>query len=529
MNYRAVRPLDPDAVAAADAAVAPETGGRRLTMGPEDQQLRDKWMRAYVAAGGKVEPIKPKNRAPNGCTENCPLNKAVTGKIVSLTFRSDHLDSAGKKKLKKAVKAPVKIYTLTWNDAKKKSETQVEDYDSLFGDDFTEFSKPEWADARGGSADSHPISQTRDTLVKVDLEIDVTVTPDGQSAQLTEVRGKSGKGALNFQHPVSQTLKTQRITLKDVTAAIKLPAYVDGFKASIDWSLIVDGKKVPIGTTGEHRVYVTLDQPGGKLYSPVNNAFEDGGTEQVVTEPRLQYSVLAAQRKGASDEQECVDAIFIKLMKLGVGYVLGRRWENDVDNTGVSPKPSLHHYLWLCNSSKGQGECHNIAAAFAVACRMIGVKGSFKVGYMYPWPGRDNTPPSYPRSTIKSAGGNNILGKLNQRHTRSHASAGHGTESLVFLDGTDRANNFEGVAAYKGKALYAIGDDVFDKYPLADDNASCYFAQRQVRQTVDDPLRLPILNMNKGAFELVFSDTSTYTHCNEPYPGKSSRKFRWEE
>ena len=48
---RLEEPLDPDAVAAADAELAKITGGRKLTMDPEDADLRKKWVDAYLAAG----------------------------------------------------------------------------------------------------------------------------------------------------------------------------------------------------------------------------------------------------------------------------------------------------------------------------------------------------------------------------------------------------------------------------------------------------------------------------------------------
>jgi hypothetical protein len=45
--------LNPDAIAAADAALAKETGGRKLTMSPEDTALREKWVQAYLNSGGE--------------------------------------------------------------------------------------------------------------------------------------------------------------------------------------------------------------------------------------------------------------------------------------------------------------------------------------------------------------------------------------------------------------------------------------------------------------------------------------------
>lgn len=68
---RLQRPLDPNAVKAANAAVSAETGGRQLTMEPEDAELRKKWVDAYLKAGGKeAENFNPKQvRKP---VQECP-------------------------------------------------------------------------------------------------------------------------------------------------------------------------------------------------------------------------------------------------------------------------------------------------------------------------------------------------------------------------------------------------------------------------------------------------------------------------
>jgi hypothetical protein len=73
---KAKRPLNPDAVQAANAALADETGGRQLTMGPEDGALRKKWMDAYLAAGGKADPDTPAGGASGGGSKPaapCPI------------------------------------------------------------------------------------------------------------------------------------------------------------------------------------------------------------------------------------------------------------------------------------------------------------------------------------------------------------------------------------------------------------------------------------------------------------------------
>lgn len=55
MSRTAKQPLNPAAVAAADAAVAKSSGRHHLTMDSNDADLRVMWMDHYIAAGGKIE------------------------------------------------------------------------------------------------------------------------------------------------------------------------------------------------------------------------------------------------------------------------------------------------------------------------------------------------------------------------------------------------------------------------------------------------------------------------------------------
>lgn len=92
-------------------------------------------------------------------------------------------------------------------------------------------------------------------------------------------------------------------------------------------------------------------------------------------------------------------------------------------------------------------------------------------------------------------------------------------EALVFLDGSGRANNFEGVAKYtfgSGMALYAIGDAIFDSRATADDNANDYFA---FRLGSDATGHLTNGDRTRGSFKLVFSGNST---CRKPDPFPTS-------
>lgn len=533
-DRRAVRPLNMDAVRAADAALAAETGGRPLTLGPKDAALREKWMDAYVANGGKAEFAGPAGKKPDDCVEPCPLaKKAVSVRIVSLTFRSDHLDAAGKKLLKRSP-APetIRVNTITGYDASGQEETSEADTTSIYGDNATEFRKPEW-DADRSTSESDPISHTKNQNVVVDIELDVTVTPAGQTAVLTEVQGVSaGNDFLSFQKAQSKTVKSGRVKITKLTSKGTLPNFVtklDGLM--IDWSVVVDGETIAVGGTGPHRIYVTYDKPGGKMGSPANHVFLEGsGAEQVVSEARLEFAVGAAEGSGVSDEKECVDAVFRHMSyQVGVGYVLGRNWIAGANTTGITPKPTLHHYLWLCNTNIGQGECHNIAASFALECKILGVKGPFLVGYMYPWSSRKDNHPTYDKR------GDHILGKYDTRCERSHSAISHQGEYVVFLDGNDKANNFEGVARYRD-ALYAIGDAIFDGFGGLNENVSAYFAERESETDASGELTGHVINVDfdKGGFDLQWARTGSrgeyLGHCDNPYPGITPTfVFRWEE
>jgi hypothetical protein len=299
-------------------------------------------------------------------------------------------------------------------------------------------------------------------------------------------------------------------------------------KQSIRWEVLADGKWIPAGQTGNHTVYVTYDQPGGKM----DGSFKETGAVQDVTEARLRFAIVNAWDTGKNDEKECVDAVFKGLRS---GYFLGRRWKSQGNDTGILPKPTLHHYLWLCNDwqTLARGECHNIAAGFALACKILGVKGKFEVGYMYPWPSRKDDHPQYP----KDPGA--VQGKYKKQYWRKHTALHGGMEKLVFLDARNMANNFEGVTKYEN-ALYAIGDCRFDLYDDPHKNASTYFMER----TGEAGESVTVMNEKKGCMLLGFSRYGVVMGkrqplgaCINPYPDKvkarkaGNRKgaFKWED
>lgn len=440
----------------------------------------------------------------------------VTLRLLSVFFRSDHLDSAGKKLIKRPVSEHVFGEQYSWDATSRRFIRVDREFDSLLGDQFTEFSKPEWSSVRGGASDSHPISHTKNGHVVVDLEFEATVLGGG-TVNIGTIQGTpaTGHGYLAFEKRLNKPVKDQeKIMVTGLTSRDKLPNFVALVEDTIRWTAVVNGTAQNIGTSGSHKIYVTFDTPGGKMESPRNNAFQESGADQVVTESRLGRSVEWAKGTGIAQEKECVDRIF---QKLEIGYFLGRRWVFMGNTTGMDPKPTLHHYLWCCNVDDAKGECHNIAASFALACKILGVKGHFEVGYMFPWPSRNESAPLHPKR------GDQILGRYNVRYNRTHTEESHGSEYPNFLDGTNRPNNFEGVARYNN-ALYAIGDARFDLHSDADANASCYFAK------FDSSPDGGITNSDRsvGRFTLVFTQP-TVGYCPKPYPWSTGPRFKWHD
>lgn len=434
-----------------------------------------------------------------------PCNATI--RLISLTIRSDHLDAGGNKLIKFAV--PIGTVREVWQG----SFAHAEIYMSSLGDLFAEFAKPEWIVAGIDRPRSHPASHTKNLPLRLDLGLELEVT--GSSAKLGRLRGSTSDGSLTFEHDIGQTItNSQSLIVPDIVSNERLPNYVTKLALEIEWVIEIDGEARSLGLSGPHAVYVTYDTPGGGMDSPSANEFVEGGPTQVVTEERLQFAVMWAEGSGVNDEKECVDRIF---RTIGIDYFLSRRWVPNVNQTGMRPKPTLHHYLWCCNVDVAKGECHNIAASFALACKIVGVKGKFEVGKMYPWPSRFDTPPGYlPK-------GDTVLGAYNVQYDRAHAEPSHGHEQPVFLDGAGDQNNFEGVAKYRN-ALYAIGDARFDTDPDPHLNASIYFSQRD-RADVDwqATQRSPV----RGLFDLEFS--GEHGTCQKPYPWSASSRFRWED
>ena len=452
------------------------------------------------------------------------LEKSVTVRITSLTFRSDHLDDKGKKLIKHSVKEEIKVAWIAG-----RNEIEYMKQESYFGDKYVEFLKPEWEASRGGS-DSYPISHTKAKPLEVDIEVEFKIIPDGESSNITKIWGvssefgisnKKATQKLTFAKQFSNSVKTGKQLFETIRSNENLPDSVQIIDSlTISWYAMVDGEQRRIGLSGPHKIFATLDKPFGRMEYR-NKVFDETGENQIVTDTRLEYAIDAA--RGKVREEESVDEVFSQIGKMGVGYTLDRRWEDSAFSakTGIEPKPTLHHYLWLCNTHNAQGECHIIAAGFILACRILGVNKSFKVGFMYPWPSREDKSPHYPRSRRRSAKGNPILGKLNEPARRNHVVTGlHDTieEQLMFIDGNGFPNFFEGVAVYQDHVLFAVGEGKYSDFDDPHDNASIFYSFYSKKHRTFD----------RGAFPLFWA-TPNGQVCSKPYPSATQPAFRWED
>ncbi len=276
-NIRAQRPLNPDAVAAANEAVWQEMDRRgeprrKLNMSAADYEYRKMWIEAYIAAGGAVEeprPAKPPKRPSEPCG---PATKVVV-KLVSVQFLSDH--------------AMLTDHLADW----RKAGTRYEDKD-----------KREW------TADhSFPISHTKQQKVKLIATFDVLI--EGAPTFPAEVRGDGGSAPLTFTAPATLTNGKVAVTLEAGSALPDVVKKLD--KLSIQWTVLCKAKTYDAGTSSPHTIYLTIGKP------ELQGKPEDG-----VTLRRMDKAVEWVGESWAAGKRRPVDIVEFLFGKFP-GYVLG--------------------------------------------------------------------------------------------------------------------------------------------------------------------------------------------------------------
>ncbi len=465
------------------------------------------------------------SKAPRIVKASAGPKRATLARLISIEFLSDHRDSSTKKMLRRA----------------KPKAFSSEDFGNittkLSDEGATEMIKPDWI-KDGTSSRNDPITHTAGEVVKATLKIKFNSVPGGE-ALIKRIFSQAGNvAALEFDiGGGSRKAKTGEIlTLSDIQSRGPLASIVGRQSRTAEWFVELEGIADPIfmGVSGPHVIYTTLDKPSGSAEFDLNalglQHFSENGSEQIVTDARMEHLMKGVQ--GASNEDEVAERCFRFFSKQGIGYVLGRQWVPPINarTTGLTPSPELMDYLWMCAAREALGECHVIAAAFRLACRMAGVKASMDVGYMIPQPGRLEQQ-GFPRRT------DGVKGRLNVAANRIIGGSVH---PLAFFDQNGAPNRFEGVVTYKN-GMYAIGDSIFDRFTSAqngvsadDRNSTDYFCVRN--PPTGSNVRSVIVDENAGVFDLAYVDEDGKPIPNQyPWPqlGRPSQlpdlPWRWED
>lgn len=264
-NRRLQRPLDPDAVKAANEKLwkqYPELEGRKLTMAPEDYKYRKYWVDQYLAAKGKVEEPKPA-APPKRPAEKCDACRKLTAKLISVTFTSDH-----------------GLLTDKTDDWKKGGQL------------FEAKDKREWTEDH-----SFPISHSRKK--KIALTVEFEIGPAGAAPDSGTVTGDGGDDALTFRGAIQ--LAPGRVSAS-LTADKELPDRVAALKnKNIRWTVEGSRATAVAGTSGKHTIYVTLDTPKN-----------EGKQEDGVTLKRMDKAVELVAGARSTDPHKIVAHLMAK-------------------------------------------------------------------------------------------------------------------------------------------------------------------------------------------------------------------------
>lgn len=463
--------------------------------------------------------------APRVVRASAGPKRATLARITSIEFLSDHRDTSGQKLLHRA--QPVSF--------------QSQDFGSI-STRLTErgasrMEKPDWV-LDGLTSRNDPITHTAGEFVRATFTVKFNSVPGGEAPIKRVFSQAANVVALEFViGGGGRKAKTgETITLSDMQSSGTLASIVGKLSRSVNWFVELEGVPDPIfmGTTGPHVIYTTLGQPAGKAEFDLNpqglQHFSETGSDQIVTDARMEHAAKGAQ--GASTEEQVAERCFRFFSKQGIGYVLQRQWTPPpaLNQTGLVPRPDLYDDLWMCASREALGECHVIAAAFRLFCRLLGVTAPMDVAYMLPHPGRLEQS-GFPRRT------DGVKGRLNVGAERLAAG---GPFKLAFFDGNGAPNRFEGVVTFRN-GMYAIGDSIFDRFTTpengvsADDrNCNDYFCVRTPPSGND--VRSTIRDENAGGFDLAYVDAQG-NPIEQQYPwsqlGRPNQPpelpWRWED
>lgn len=233
----------------------------------------------------------------------------------------------------------------------------MKDNTSDWTDSGAPYGEPEWYTVRD-KVISHPISQTRDTNVLVELGLDVL--PENAPSAPVRLSGRSSEPALNFDF--AGTLDgglNRRLTM---TSTGKLPDTIRAVRnAQVAWTMEWRGWRHEIGRT-EHGIFVTAAAP----YSSAD-----------VTEKRMRKAVeitgSVAERIGGIDPH----AMVREIMRFWGTYNLHVQYSN----------------AWeLADNIDTGAQCIDIVRFVQAVLRMVGVPGTATAVVVWALPGSPLVP-----------------------------------------------------------------------------------------------------------------------------------------
>jgi hypothetical protein len=408
-DRRATTPLNPDAARAADDAVNAQTGGRPLTTGPEDEDLRRQWMEAYEAAGGEVEHTGGRSqRDPTDPVAPCP-KRLTTLELISLRFWSDY--------------GLIKDEETKWTNTGKR------------------YPVPEWVTGRDVAS---PIVHNLDKQVK--LELTFRAGPPGACPDKGTIEGTGPEG-ITFAADVTFKPGKQAFTL---TSPQSTPKEVKEISMAFAWSAKTELAAFSGSTAND--CYLTMNKP-----------VSEGHQEDGVTKHRARTAVAFVGETASLDPHTIVD----KLMKKFPFYTLKRH----PDVPAEHKHPTFFNETggaWPMADSVGKsGECQAIVRFVRGVLKQVGCPGEAKTYVVWTDPnvdgGRTVLEAEYPRRTLhdrnKTVGGVVWVAALADRDPVAVGT--------LFTPDTMGMNTFEACLRFRHDGTtkyYGGGAGVYDSY-----------------------------------------------------------------
>jgi len=269
------------------------------------------------------------------------------------------------------------------------------------------YTKPEWVK---NTVTNNPISQTMNTKLAADVEI--KIEPSGVAFDLIGTGNTQGFSFSNFCHSSSQVFP--------VVAKTNLSDKVCILESGISWKMEVGSLECSLGSSGDHKIYVTYGTPAGSD----------------VTEMRV-FDVCTAAK-----DQLTIASCATNISK----HLASCRYSGD-DVDGPVP-------IWLIHDNRSS-QCPGLAKFINAHFSMLGL-GSGKIVYCRVTPdgdyiGSDND------VGLSRPCTDGCFGHLETTH---HDDL-NVSEFLWMIDRSGNANNFEAACLFNGQ-YFAVGVGVYN-------------------------------------------------------------------